>query len=190
MTTFNRFFLSPLVTVILLLLVEYARRFDWYTPSTAIPLAGMLTCVFWSGLRANAISALFITAYTLTIFPDDPARSSQVIIFAWFVAIPCGLLKQQQIRDAVEAERNRHAAALVDAANGNLGTLKEIHTDTVSLVQGWQILSPEIRFRRVDEIRGRLANVLHIWEGWHILYKEREALKWENLSQKLRPEGS
>lgn len=181
-----RYVLSPLLVLLFLIGVDFASRYEWFTVSLALPIGVLSLCLFWSGLRANILSAVFITAYALYNSSFDPSRTIQLVFAVWPVAVTGGLLKRWLIESVIEAERNRHAAEAMSAVNGNLGKLKEIHLDSVKLVDAWKSLNDTAKFEVVNNIRGNLAHVLNIWEGWHALFQEREAVKWENLRQKQR----
>jgi hypothetical protein len=183
-TNFNRYLTGPILCAagVLLLL------FLWPNATTLAPLFPLLAASgFISGLRANMVSALFISIAIHQSSPD-PSRTVVAILSAFGLAFVVGVMHRQRRDAAVEAERNRHAMTLVDAANGNLDALAEIHQDSQNLVSGWRALDDAARLRLADKIRGGLADVLLIFGGWHQLFKEKEALKWESLSQKLKEE--
>lgn len=181
---FLRYIISPLLTLILIGVTQFLHL-QGYNISLGLPLMALSLCLFWSGLKANILSAVFITAYGLDNPIYDTSRLIILLFTVWPIAVGGGLMKRWLIESTREAERNRHAANLIDAANGNLGKLKEIHLDSIKLVDAWKSLSDAAKFEVVNSIRGNLGHVLTIWEGWHALFQERETVKWDNLRQKL-----
>jgi hypothetical protein len=184
-TTFKRFLAGPLLTLAALLCAYFIWP-DWNTLTLA-PLFPLLAFSgFVSGLRANLVSAIFVSVYAYQSVNYSPERVIAVTLSVFGTVLIVGILHRQRRDAAVEAERNRHALELINAANGNLGRLREIHLDAANLIQSWKSLGEPGRFQVVDKIRGDLANVLLVWEGWHQLFKEREKMKWENLKRKLQ----
>lgn len=184
---FERHFLGFLVNLASLLVIEALIVWAGWSISLAIPFGVLSFTVYrWSGFRGALFSAILITSFSVYHWDRYGWNGFiQIAIGAFGIAGFGGITKRALIRTAVEAERNRHAIELINAANGNLGKLREIHIDSVKLIDAWKSLSDTAKYEVVNNIRGNLAHVLNIWEGWHALFQERETMKWENLRQKL-----
>lgn len=184
-STFERYILCPLAVAAALLLLEASVRIGWPIV-LAFPYMVLAITTMLGGLRSAIAAATLILAYV--IYQGDHYGLNgglQVIVCAYGIAGAVGTLKYRERAKTIEAERNRHAAEAMNAVNGNLGKLKELHLDSVKLVDGWPSLSDAAKFEVVNGIRGGLAHVLNIWEGWHALFQEREILKWDKLKQTL-----
>lgn len=186
---FKRHLLGPCIVFLSLFLGEVGIRLYHFPVILAIPYAVLaLTAFYWSGLRGALLSALLISLYPPLLRYSHYGLFGSIVIAlgAFMIAAPSGILKRALKEQVAAAERNRHAMELINAANGNLGKLREVHLDSVKLIDAWKSLSDAAKFEVVNSIRGNLGHVLTVWEGWHALFQEREIVKWENLKQKLR----
>lgn len=177
---FLRYTLSPLVTLVLLIGLEYGARRHGLTVSMALPVGALALCLFWSGFRANIMSAIFITAYAFYNFNNDLSRFAQLVLTVWPVAVGGGLLKRWLVQAVAEveryrveaelatadAERNREKAEMLDALNGNIANLKKWHKRLLDLDRGWNVLKPAVQQEIVQEVGNGLGNLLQSTEGW------------------------
>lgn len=184
---FLRYVLSPLATLILIAFTEYLYR-RGYNISLGLPLAAMSLCLFWSGLKGNIISALFITAYGLDNPIWDTPRLIILILTVWPIAIGGGLLKRWLIesvketeRQRLRAEENQLKADFVDSLNGNILFLREINSDLIrlSLAISADALSKEDTEERVRNIQDKTADLAQRAIGWQQLAEAKKIVKGE-----------
>lgn len=181
------FLIVPLVTFALTV-AHYlvASLFPQFGASLIGPFLGfILICIMFGDPICSLVGALIFSLYAHVESGYDSWRIVQVVVFSVIGALSSVAVRRSLIRWHDEAIRNRHAVDLINAANGNLGKLKEIHLDAKNLIQWWDGLSEAARFEMAKNILGNLAHVLTVWEGWHALFQEKEIMKWENLRQKL-----
>jgi hypothetical protein len=167
------FFRSPLLVLLSLIGIDLASRHEWFTVSLALPVGVLSLCLFWSGLRANILSAAFITAYALYSSSFDPSRTIQLIFTVWPVAILGGIMRKWLIESIEEAERQRLRAAenqakadLVDGLNGNIEIVKEINTELIDLTNALNVLSKAQIRDELNQIQGKAANLAQRVVGW------------------------
>jgi hypothetical protein len=191
---FPRYILSPLVTLALITAIEYGARSHNLTVSLALPVGALALCLFWSGLKANILSAVFITAYAFDSSNYDTGRFIQIALTAWPVAIGGGLLKRWLIETAqkagryqaeaeyqrLRAEENQAKADFVDNLNGNIEIAREINRELIELSNAIPALSKNDTLGIVNRIQGKAANLAQRVIGWHQLaIEKRELLKDE-----------
>lgn len=134
----------------------------------------------WIGLVAAAL----VGAYSTWAFgPPDPIRQIVLAVSALAAGWTAGYLRYRYRLLAEEAGQIRWKAQLVDEINGNLEKLAETHKLASDLWQGWPVLSDEAKSKKVDEIRGKLAGLRQLVEGWHAIAQERERTKRALASQ-------
>lgn len=180
---FLRFFLSPLVTILLIGATEYLRQED-YNISLGLPLMGFTLCLFWSGVRANIISAMFITAYALghsAIW--DTSRFAILLGTVWPVAIIGGLLKywlikavQESERHRLWAEENQVKADFVDSLNGNIISTRNINNKLISMINQLPHLTKDEISVGLQMIQDEAADLAQRTVGWHQLYLEKKEI--------------
>lgn len=177
---FLRYALSPLATLFALILIDQAARRELLTVSLAFPVGIMALCLFWSGLRANILSAILITAYALYSSHFDLSRAGQIAFTVWPVAIFGGVMRRWLIESVAEAERQRLRAAenqekadRYDILNGNIERLKRSTERLYDLVQAWRLLDDNKRLEVIKEVRNDLANLATVVDGWRLLAQEK-----------------
>lgn len=178
-SSFDRFFAGPLVVLAGLLVIHLA--WPGWTAVTLAPLFPLLAFgCYISGLRANLASALFISLYAWRAVNYDPLRAGIVAFSAFVMVGIVGTLRRQREAEARAAERNTYALNMVRTANGNLDRLEKVHNRTIDLDHGWNVITDEAKHREVTWVRGELATLRTIWQGWHQLYREREVVKGDS----------
>jgi hypothetical protein len=203
---FIRYALSPLLTLLSLVLVHFLTRYEFYTASAALPFGVMTLMLFFSNIRANLISALLISFYSFYGLEYDLWRFSQVMVSLWPVAIIGGLLRHWLIQSARELERQRYlaeehraiaevheqyakkqekradinqaAADFVEGLDSNIILLRQLNDEAVELISNFNILQRGDVLERLNRIQGKIVNVAQKAIGWHQLYLEmQEVLK-------------
>jgi hypothetical protein len=160
--------------------------FPQVTPSLAIPfLIFIIASFLWGNLLSALSGAAVLSAYTLVESGFDPWRAGQLVIASAAGAFLVISAKESLIRQTREAERGRRAISLVDEADKSLDRLKGMHKRVSQIVQGWAVMEDAARFDFMVNHRGELANILQFYDGFHQLYLEIEAVKWNTLQQKL-----
>jgi hypothetical protein len=192
---FKRYFLGPLVVMAMIGVVEYFHTILLFEPSAALPFAGMAISLYFGGWRSNMASALLASSYALVLHPDDPARVAQAVIACFAVAIGGSFLRESERKAWTHAGSNQDKAEFVDSINGNLKLLERAHKMSDDLLEGWEVLSQSARYEKIAQIRGTLANLRLLAEGWHKMAKERgfiireddlKASVWPFISNLLR----
>jgi len=170
---FGRYALSPLLVILSLVVIEFASRYEWFTVSLALPVGVLSLCLFWSGLRANILSATLITVYVLYETSLDPSRTIQLLFTVWPVAIFGGTMRKWLIESVTETERqrlraeeNQAKANAFDTLNGNIETIKEINTELIDLTNALNVLSKAQILEIVNRIQGKAANLAQRVVGW------------------------
>lgn len=81
---FTRYFLSPILSVVAVGIIDALSRFGWYTPSLVLAFFAFVIGSYWSGIRANLVAALIISAYAFISpgFAFDRAVSVSVTIIS------------------------------------------------------------------------------------------------------------
>lgn len=183
-----RYTLSPVCTILALALIHLASRYDWFTVSLAFPIGVMALCLFWSGLRANILSAILVTAYAMTSPYFDLSRSIQIIFLAaWPIALIGGFLRRWLVESVIEGERqrlraneNQSKADFVDTLNGNIETIKEVNRELIDLTNALNVLSKSQVRDELNRIQGKAANLAQRVVGWSQLAQaKKEVLKDE-----------
>jgi hypothetical protein len=173
---FSRYVLSPLLVALFLVGIELASRHGWFTASLALPVGVLALCLFWSGLKANILSAIFITVHALYTSSFEPSRTLQLVFTVWPVAILGGILRRWLIESVRETERQRLRAAenqskadFVDNLNGNIETIKEINRGLIELANAMPVLSRPAILEILNRIQNKAANLAQRTVGWHQL---------------------
>lgn len=180
---FFRYALSPLLVSIFLIIIEFFSRYEWFTVTLALPVGVLALCLFWSGLRANILSATLITAYALYSSDFNPSRTIQLMLTVWPVAILGGIMRRWLVESVKETERQRLRAAenqskadFVDNLNGNIETIKEINRELIELTNGMPVLERHQIRQKLELIQGKAANLAQRVVGWHQLAQEKKEL--------------
>lgn len=170
---FSRYILGPLTTLLVLVVVHLTSQAGWFTLSLALPVGAMALCLFWSGLRANILSAILITAYALYSSRFDPSRTIQLMLTVWPVAIFGGIMRKWLIESVAETERQRLRAAenqskadFVDNLNGNIQTIREINQALIELANGMPVLSRPSILEIINRVQDKAANLAQRTIGW------------------------
>lgn len=167
---FLRYVLSPLLVLLSLVGIEFASRHEWFTVTLALPVGVMALCLFWSGLRANLVSATFVTAYALYSSHFDPSRTIQLMLTVWPVAVFGGLMRKLLIESATEAEHYRLKA--IDTLNGNRKKMEEaLEALDLALASNDMV---EIK-KQVQIARIKQADTLTLVSSWHEIAQEQQA---------------
>ena len=166
---FLRYVLSPLVTLITILAVEFTSSIYGFTATAALPVTALALCLFWSGLKANVVSAVFITIYAFHLFyHDDPARFIQLMLTAWPIAIGGGLLKRWLIESVLEAEYYRQKA--IDNFNGNRAKMVEALDNLDKALEAKEVVDIK---KYVQIARLKQADTLTLTSSWHEMAKDK-----------------
>lgn len=181
-----RYILSPVLTLLTLILIDQAIRWNLLAVSLAFPVGVMALCLFWSGLRANVLSAIFISAYAFYSSDFDPSRAGQIAFMALAVAIGGGVMRRWLIESVRETERqrlraneNQEKADFVDNLNGNIETIKEINRELIELSNALGVLSkPQIR-DELNRIQNKAANLAQRTVGWSQLALAKKTVTGE-----------
>lgn len=178
---FSRYILSPLLVSLFLIVVEFFSRYEWFTVTLALPVVVLVLCSFWSGLWANILSAIFITAYGLYSSSSDPSQTIQLAFTVGSVAIGGGIMRRWLIESVAETERQRLRAAenqskadFVDNLNGNIETIKEINRELIELTNGMPVLERHQIRLKLEGIQRKAANLAQRVVGWHQLAQEKK----------------
>jgi hypothetical protein len=178
---FFRYALSPLLVALFLVGIEFASRYEWLTVSLALPVGVLSLCLFWSGLRANILSAILVTAYALYSSSLDPTRTIQLVFTVWPVAIFGGIMRKWLIESVAEAERQRLRAAenqskadFVDNLNGNIETIKEINRELIELANAIPALEKNGILSRLNRTQNKAANLAQRTVGWRELAQAKK----------------
>ena len=166
MRTFRHYFFSPLLTLLFLIVIEYAERFDWFTPTLALPFFALaIGTLYGSRIGANLAAASLIVGYSWLHF--DQSRTLQLALSAYGVALVSGwrtyqLHQYQQLSVAINGNYRRLVLAL----------------DTTSLlITDWHNLPDPDRLTRVREIQSILGNLAALILGWLSIGKEIKIIK-------------
>lgn len=178
---FFRYALSPLLVSLFLIVIEFFSRYEWFTVTLALPVGILSLCLFWSGLRANILSATLITAYALYAGELDPSRTLQLIFTVWPVAILGGIMRRWLIESVAETERQRLRAAenqskadFVDNLNGNIETIREINRELIELANGMPVLSRPAILEIINRVQDKAANLAQRTIGWSQLAQAKK----------------
>lgn len=170
---FLRYALSPLLVLLSLVAIEFVSRYHWFTVTLALPVVVLALCSFWSGLWANILSAVFITAYGLYSSSFDPSQTIQLAFTVGSVAIGGGVMRRWLIKSVAETERQRLRAAenqskadFVDNLNGNIETIKEINRELIELINGMPVLERHQIRQKLELIQDKAANLAQRTVGW------------------------
>lgn len=178
---FGRYVLSPLLVLLSLAGIEFASRHEWFTVTLALPVVVLALCSFWSGLWANILSAIFITAYGLYSSSFDPSQTIQLAFTVGSVAIGGGVMRRWLIESVRETERQRLRAAenqskadFVDNLNGNIRTITEINQALIELANAMPVLSRPIILEHLNRIQNKAANLAQRTIGWSQLAQAKK----------------
>jgi hypothetical protein len=179
---FLRYALSPLSVLLFIILTEVLYRYG-YNVSLGLPLMALSLCLFWSGLKANIVSAILITAYGLSNPIWDTSRLIILILTVWPVAIGGGLMKirlietvQEEEYQRLRAEDNQDKADAYDTLNGNIQTLRKLARRLTDLCNAWNVLNDKAKLDIVEEAQGTIVNLAQKVVGWHEIAKEKQEL--------------
>lgn len=180
---FFRYVLSPLATALGLALIHLAPSYDLATPSLFLPVGVLAICMFWSGLWANVLGAIFISAYAFWRSDYDLSLTLQVMFVAGAVAIGDGILRRWLIKSIrgeewqrLRAAENQSKADFVDSLNGNIQTIKEINQELIELTNGMPVLERHQIRQKLEITQLKAANLAQRVIGWHQLAQEKKEL--------------
>ena len=166
---FLRYALSPLLTLITILAVEWTSNIYGFTATTALPITVLTLCIFWSGLKANILSAAFITLFAIHLFYlGDLARFIQIMLTVWPIAIFGGLLKRWLIESVLEAEYYRQKA--IDNFNGNRAKMVEALDNLDKALEAKEVVDIK---KYVQVARLKQADTLTLTSSWHEMAKDK-----------------
>lgn len=164
-------FYGPALTLIFILFYHgLADRLGW--PVNMIWITVFVVYgTFVSGLRGGLLSAGFGVVYALyTLAPD---RALQVAVGLPLIASVIGW-QTRAFREALaEANRNRRAANIVDSVNGNIRLNLEAIRILDEVLVGWEITPAGITKDRIEDARGKLADLATMVKGYHAIARER-----------------
>jgi hypothetical protein len=172
----TRYFLGPLVCLLSVIGVELTVLLLGWPIIMAIPYAALsLTVYRWSGFRSSLASAFIVSLYPLYHLEwYGPLAAGIVILGAFLIAAPSGILKRALREQALEAETNRRKAELVDNLNGNLQTMLRSLSILDKLRVGWDDFTEAKRFELIEESQGLLVNLLTMTRSWREIAETKE----------------
>lgn len=165
-------FAGPLLTLAVLLIIRYLPGLGFTAALAFIPLV-------WSAYRAGLFpamaSSVIIAIFAAAIYPPDYSRTVQVIITAVLISLMVGYLK--------------HHAELSQSLNGNLKRLRESLELVRRLKYEWADLSDSGRYKLVDAIENKLAQLATLVWGWHSIRVEIDETREELGLKELDSDG-
>lgn len=176
-------FWGPLFTIVFTTLYHLGSIQFGYTVAVGWLWMIMIYGSFIAGVRASLICAAWVAGYSIYVDGSDPTLLAQRIAISFMMALTVGYLHRWLRIEwgiaheaAARAEENEAKAHALDELNGNLEQLRSMHKRAMDLVLGWSTLNDSARYEAVRSITHDLAQLTSITQGWHYLYKEREAV--------------
>lgn len=130
--------------------------------SLALVFPIVVASVWHSGLYAGLITSAMVATYSFLIL-GDIIRASMITGSLLLTVIPVSILKSQ-------AERIGSVANL-------LYKLREIHSVLLAALVNWPDMEDEEKWNIVEGVNSKIADILTITRGWHLLAKERNSLE-------------
>jgi len=163
MTTFRRYFFTPLITLSTIVLIYFL---DGNT--LVLPFAVFAIIAYFGGLRSNLIAAGLISLYAMYSI-DAPLRMAQIIIGSFGLAIGSGWVLRQ-LRQSVE-EAYRQKLAQTDRVDVNIARLSETLLKVDALLANRDL--PTGFKQELSVIRVRIAEQLTLQRSYHIMAQEK-----------------
>lgn len=170
---FARYFASPILTVLVLIILELLRNYTDLTATAAlafIPLA--VSAVAGAGMRSNIVSAVLIYAYTYWSDDWDFTRAMQVGVAALAIALAVGIINK----------RNRRIIEFELRMNGNYLRLVEALDKVRHLKNHWGDYTDMGRKNIIYDLEDLLGNMAGLIHGW--LQIGREVKSYQQLVDK------
>lgn len=131
-----------------------------FTPSAALAFIPLVYTAYNSGLIPAVLSATVVALFVLFSPSFTFDRAAQVVICAYTIAIPMGVLKRR--------------ARLSESVNGNLKKIREVELFVDYLIKNRHEMNDGAIFRFLTEVQDRIGNLSAFVRGWQQIGEERE----------------
>lgn len=159
MTTFRRFFMTPLITLAAIGIIHLTPG----NTTLALPFSVFAIVSYFGGLRSNLVSALLISAYALYISPDL-WRVAQIGLGAFGLAIGSGWVLRRLRLETLRRIQNDGAATTLD---GNIGKIQDCRAMIREILKKHQLDAEA--YNDIEAVLHELNNLEFATAGWRAL---------------------
>ena len=178
MKFFSRYFLNPLIALVLIALIEAATRYlPGYTPSLMLPFAALFISSFLfvfgydtGGLWSQIVVATIITSYAVASDSFDGWRAAQIAFAAYLGALASGYrIRRYRLARSMIQDR----AETIVPTNGNRQSMSNIREYMFNIERAWDALSDEAKRKAWQDAISDITDLELKAVIWHQMARDR-----------------
>lgn len=169
----TRSFLASFVYLLLLVVLVYLFEFLHLSPSLAIPFFLAIILSVWGGFLSSIANAIMLSALSVYLFSNDPARIYQNIVLNSILVVGSGWLATSRRSEVRRADVNAAKARLVDSADGNIKKLWMLSSLLKFVDENW---GTKTGYDSLQNAKGMADDLALMVKGWRVLAMEKNVV--------------